>query len=308
MNEHMSWNDYRVAMDDLPASDDFEARVCAAVSRAGASCAATSHEVASRVGELARKQTPRRQRLSRRWAAFGRAAVVATLALALVGTAYAAVSLDDLVSIAAGAGDVDEKMAAAFGEAFTEGNGIVVDETQRVGDFDFTLCGVAAGRKASFPMGVRGERTYAVLSIARVDGEPITDETLAQAEEAWLATAVEQEDGSFLRDGSIIDRSEGGFALDSPMLEDLAIAPVVAGDDDWSIGRQEWASGSYCADGVMYNLVDVTGLRHANDRAYLAVYRGWAQNPSDELFTQNPDGTVSFAEGVAGALFEIPEF
>lgn len=303
MNEHVNWNDYRAAMDDLPISDDLEARVCAAVSRAEASRAATSRETASE-----RKRHAGWGGLGRSRAAFARAAVVATLALALAGTAYAAVSLDDLVSIAAGAGGVDEKMAAAFGKAFTEGNGIVVDETQRVGDFDFTLCGVAAGRKASFPMGVRGERTYAVLSIARVDGEPITDETLAQAEEAWLATAVEQEDGSFLRDGSIIDRSEGGFALDSPMLEDLAIAPVVAGDDDWSIGRQEWASGSYCADGVMYNLVDVTGLRHANDRAYLAVYRGWAQNPSDELFTQNPDGTVSFAEGVAGALFEIPEF
>lgn len=303
MKEHVNWNDYRAAMDGLPIADDFEARVCATASRAEA-----SREVASRAAAPAQKQDSRWQGLNRRWTAFGKAAVAATLALALVGTAYAAVSLDDLASIAAGAGGVDEKMAAAFGKAFTEGNGIVVDETQRVGDFDFTLCGVAAGRKASFPTGVRGERTYAVLSIARADGEPITDETFAQAEEAWLATAVEQEDGSFLKDGSIIDRSEGGFALDSPMLEDLAIAPVVAGDDDWSAGRQEWASGGYCADGVMYNLVDVTDLRHANGRAYLAVYRGWAQNPSDELFTQNPDGTVSFAEGVAGALFEIPEF
>ena len=33
MKERVNWNDYRVAMDDLPVSDDFEARVCAVASR-----------------------------------------------------------------------------------------------------------------------------------------------------------------------------------------------------------------------------------------------------------------------------------
>lgn len=129
MKERVNWNDYRAAMDDLPISNDFEARVCAVASRVPAAAPPKRKQHAGWGG------------LGRSRAAFARAAVVAVACLALAGTAYATVSLDDLAAIAAGAGD--EEAAVAFAEAFTEGNGVAVDETQRVGDFDFALCGVA---------------------------------------------------------------------------------------------------------------------------------------------------------------------
>lgn len=295
MKERVNWNDYRAAMDDLPISNDFEARVCAVASRVPAAAPPKRKQHAGWGG------------LGRSRAAFARAAVVAVACLALAGTAYATVSLDDLAAIAAGAGD--EEAAVAFAEAFTEGNGVAVDETQRVGDFDFTLCGVAMGRNftAASPE-VKVDRTYAVLAVSRADGEPITDEALAQADEAWLASGTPQADGSIEIDHSSTNRSEDGFSAGGPALADLFVTPVVAGDDDWSVGRKEYSLVSYDADGVMYLLADVADLRDVSGRAYLAVYRGWGQFPGDELFVQNPDGTVSFAEGVAGALFEIPKF
>lgn len=295
MKERVNWNDYRAAMDDLPVSDDFEARVCAVASRVPAAAPSKRKQHAGWGG------------LGRSRVAFARAAVVAVACLALAGTAYATVSLDDLAVIAAGAGD--EEAVIAFAEAFTEGNGVVVDETQRVGDFDFTLRGVAMGRNftAASPE-VKVDRTYAVVAVSRADGEPITDETLARAEEAWLATGTPQADGPIEIDHSFTTRSEDGFNADGPALADLSVSPVVAGDDDWSVGRREYGLVSYDADGVMYLLADVADLRDVSGRAYLAVYRGWGQLPSDELFAQNPDGTVSFAEGVAGVLFELPKF
>jgi len=79
MKERVNWNDYRAAMDDLPISNDFEARVCAVASRVPAAA------------HPKRKQHAGWGGLGRSRAAFARAAVVAVACLALAGTAYATV-------------------------------------------------------------------------------------------------------------------------------------------------------------------------------------------------------------------------
>ena len=139
MKERVNWNDYRAAMDDLPISNDFEARVCAVASRVPAAAPPKRKQHAGWGG------------LGRSRAAFARAAVVAVACLALAGTAYATVSLDDLAAIAAGAGD--EEAAVAFAESFTEGNGVDDDpaggrfrlHAVRGGDGPQFYCGVARG-------------------------------------------------------------------------------------------------------------------------------------------------------------------
>ena len=168
MKERVNWNDYRAAMDDLPISNDFEARVCAVASRVPAAAPPKRKQHAGWGG------------LGRSRAAFARAAVVAVACLALAGTAYATVSLDDLAAIAAGAGD--EEAAVAFAEAFTEGNGVAVDETQRVGDFDFMPDGYLCDGKGNVVYGFLciGTATQADVAAgkAKKEGDPLFSDQL----------------------------------------------------------------------------------------------------------------------------------
>ena len=92
----MSWNDYRAAMDELPISENFEDRICAAVREA-------RREDARAV--VVRPSPARAKRQSRvlfpRATTLGKVAVAAAICLAIGGTAYATASFEDLARIAA---------------------------------------------------------------------------------------------------------------------------------------------------------------------------------------------------------------
>ena len=299
----MSWNDYRAAMDELPISENFEDRICAAVREA-------RREDARAV--VVRPSPARAKRQSRvlfpRATTLGKVAVAAAICLAIGGTAYATASFEDLARIAA---DADQAQVA---EVFEQGAGERIDETQRVGDFDITLLGLTSGQ-ALVPLteGVNANRTYAVLSLARADGSPIDQAYLDQSAERWLANGVDQGDGSMEVDASRLPKDEHGFSADALVLENLDFTPVAVGSDGAIAARGEQGVASYIEDGAIYIVVDMPAEENGLPVNYLAIWLGAfadSDSPGNRLSDRlevSERGTLSFVGGIAGALFELPQ-
>lgn len=293
----MNWNDYRAAMDEMPISDDFEQRACAAMREA-------------RVPQGASTPAPKRPCCFPRlhaMGAFGKAAAVAAICLVFSGTAYAIASFDDLAEIAAGA-DLGK-----VAELFQQGEGVRIDETQQVGDFDITLLGLTSG-EALMPLteGADKERTYAVLSLARSDGSPIDDEYLQQSTERFCEDAEVSEDGSKMIDISRFPRDERFFSADQFVFDLLDFTPLAVGEDGTIAGRAETGVVDYVEDGVVYFVVDVPQYENGTPVGCLAVWfeaTTGSDMPGNRLTDRlvlDAQGSPAFAEGNAGALFKLP--
>lgn len=293
----MNWNDYRAVMDELPVSDDFEQRACVAMREA---CGLQGNSA------VAPKRSCRLSRL-RTMGAFGKAAAVAAICLVLSGTAYAIASFDDLAEIAAG---------ADFGkvaELFQQGEGVRIDETQQVGDFDITLLGLASG-EALMPLteGADKERTYAVLSLARSDGSPIDDEYLRQSAERFRENGEVLEGESTVIDTSRFPKDEDFFSVDQFVYELLDFTPLAIGEDGAIAGRAETGVADYVEDGVAYFVVDIPQFEDGIPVSYLAVSfeaTTGSDMPGNRLTDRlvlDAQGAPTFAEGNAGALFKLP--
>lgn len=299
----MSWNDYRAAMDELPISENFEDRICAAVRKARREDAR-----AVVVRPSPARATCQSRVLFPRATTLGKVAVVAAICLAIGGTAYATASFEDLARIAA---DADQAQVA---EVFEQGAGERIDETQRVGDFDITLLGLTSGQ-ALVPLteGVNANRTYAVLSLARADGSPIDQAYLDQSTERWLANGVDQGDGSMEVDASRLPKDEHGFSADALVLENLDFTPVAVGSDGAIAARGEQGVASYIEDGAIYFVVDMPAEEDGLPVNYLAIWLGAfadGDSPGNRLSDRlevSERGTLSFVGGIAGALFELPQ-
>lgn len=157
-------------------------------------------------------------------------------------------------------------------EAFEGPDAIVIDETVETGDFAVTLMGLVSGEDLDTMNPDPGNaHTYAVLSVRRLDGEPLETETFR--------------------------------------LTDYTMTPLVAGCspaavNSWTLGA--FASGS-AENGVYYYLLDTESIeKFADHTVYMAFYEGFA--PSNTIFTVAEDGSISFAEDFTGvhALFELP--
>lgn len=292
----MNWNDYRAAMDEMPISDDFEQRACAAMREA-------------RVPQGASTPAPKRPCYFPRLhavGAFGKAAAVAAICLVLSGTAYAIASFDDLAEIAAGA-DLGK-----VAELFQQGEGVRIDETQQVGDFDITLLGLTSG-EALMPLteGADKERTYAVLSLARSDGSPIDDEYLQQSTERFCEDAEVSEDGSKTIDVSRFPRDERFFSADQFVFDLLDFMPLAIGEDGTIAGRAETGVAEYVEDGVAYFVVDVPQYENGVPVSYLVVWfeaitgSDMPGNRLTDRLVLDAQGNPSFAKGNAGALFKL---
>lgn len=293
----MNWNDYRAAMDELPVSDDFEQHACAAMREA---------RMSQGVSTLAPKRSCCRPRL-RATGVLGRAAAVAALCLVLSGSAYAIVSFDDLAEITTGA---DLGNVAGL---FQQGEGVRIDETQHVGDFDITLLGLASG-ETLMPLTEEAnkERTYAVLSLARSDGFPIDDEYLRQSTERFREDAEGSEDGSMTIDISRFPRDESFFSADQFVFDLLDFTPLAIDEDGTIAGRAETGVVHYVEDGVAYFVVDMPQYENGVPVGYLAVWFEAATGsdmPGSQLADRlvlDAKGNPAFAEGNAGVLFKLP--
>lgn len=157
-------------------------------------------------------------------------------------------------------------------EAFEGPDAIIVDETVETGDFAVTLMGLVSGEDLDTLNPDPGSaHTYAVLSLRRLDGEPLETQTF-------------------------------GFS-------DYTMTPLVAGCspaavNNWTLGA--FASG-FAENGVYYCMLDTESIEKFADRTvYMAFYEGLA--PNNTIFTVNGDGTIAFCDDFDGvhALFELP--
>ena len=157
-------------------------------------------------------------------------------------------------------------------EAFEGPDAISVNETVETGDFAVTLLGLVSGEN----LDVRNQdldsaRTYAVLSLRRLDGEPLENET---------------------------------FDFTHYTMTPLVAGYSPAAVNNWTLGAG--ASG-FARDGLYYYLLDTGSVEMFADRTvYMAFYEGGA--PNNSIFAVAEDGAISFAEDFTGvqALFELP--
>lgn len=157
-------------------------------------------------------------------------------------------------------------------EAFEGPDAIEIDETVETGDFAVTLMGLVSGEDLDTLNPDPGTaHTYAVLSLRRLDGEPLENETF----------------------------DFGRYTM-TPLVAGCSPAAV----NNWTLNAG--ASG-FAQDGLYYYLLNTESIEmFADHTVYMAFYEGGA--PSNSIFTVAEDGTISFAEDFTGvqALFELP--
>ena len=302
----MNWNDYRTAMDELPISESFEQRVCAATQEVQERMVRDGQTVRDdRPCSLPKRRTPD---FATRVGALGKAAALAAICLALGGTAYAVANLDDLASIAA---DANEDYVA---NVFAQGDGVRIDETQRVGDFNITLLGIASGRALeAFTEDASVDRTYVVLSLMRSDGKPLDETYLAQSHERWLKSGIPQEDGSIEVDASALPAGEEGFEAATFLIDNLCLTPIAATSDGAHEARGSLGYTTYAKDGAIYLVADLPATEGDAPVNYLAVWLGayagsdLPRNRFEDRVAADEQGAPMFAEGITGALFELSE-
>lgn len=157
-------------------------------------------------------------------------------------------------------------------EAFESPDAIELNETVETGDFAVTLLGLVSGKD----LDVRNQdlntaHTYAVLSLRRLDGEPLETQTF-----------------DFMR---------------------YTMTPLAAGCSPTAVNNWTLNAGvsGFAQDGLYYYLLDTGSIEMFADRTvYMAFYEGGA--PNNTIFTVAEDGSISFAEDFTGvqALFTLP--
>lgn len=195
----------------------------------------------------------------------------------LAVTAAAAVALLIVSVSAALVWLTPAQVAERFGntllsEAFEGPDAIEINETVETGDFAVTLMGLVSGADLDkYSSDVDSARTYAVLSLRRLDGEPLETQT---------------------------------FELTRYTMTPLAAGCSPAAVNNWTLGAG--ASG-FAENGIYYYLLDTESIEMFADRTvYMAFYEGFV--PNNTIFTVNDDGTIAFCDDYTGphALFELP--
>lgn len=238
---------YREAFDQIPFSADFQER--------------TANLLRQRARELEKENKIVNFSKTKKLAVTAAAAV----ALLIVSVSAALVWL------------TPAQVAERFGntllsEAFEGPDAIEINETVETGDFAVTLMGLVSGADLDkYSSDVDSARTYAVLSLRRLDGEPLETQT---------------------------------FELTRYTMTPLAAGCSPAAVNNWTLGAG--ASG-FAENGIYYYLLDTESIEMFADRTvYMAFYEGFV--PNNTIFTVNDDGTITFCDDFDGvhALFELP--
>lgn len=157
-------------------------------------------------------------------------------------------------------------------EAFQGPDAIVIDETVETGDFAVTLMGLVSGEDLDTLNPDPGNaHTYAVLSVRRLDGEPLEGESF----------------------------DFGAYTM-TPLVSGCSPAAV----NSWTLNAG--ASG-FAQDGLCYYLLDTESIEKFADRTvYMAFYEGGV--PNNTIFTVSGDGAIAFCGDFTGvqALFTLP--
>lgn len=243
----MKREEYRKAFDQIPFSAGFQER--------------TANLLRQRARELEKENRSMNFSKTKKLAV----SLAAAVALLVVSVSAAMVWLTP----AQVAEHQDQPLLA---KAFESEDAISINETVETGDFAVTLLGLVSGENLDVQnQDLDTAHTYAVLSLRRLDGEPLDNETF-----------------DFIS---------------------YTMTPLVAGCspnavNSWTLGA--FASG-FAEDGVYYYLLDTESIEmFAGHTVYMAFYEGGV--PNNMVFTVNGDGTIAFCDDFTGvqALFTLP--
>lgn len=190
--------------------------------------------------------------------------IAAALAAVLIVSAAAATLLLRPADVAREAGN------SALAAAFESPDAVEIGQTAESGEYRFTFSGLVSGAGLSdLTSDVDAQRTYAVVTAQRLDGQPMTSDEMAA----------------------------------------LTATPLVSGYLPWAVNAWTLNGGytGLIRDGVAYYLYEYDSLEvFAGRTVYLAVYEG--MSPSAEMFAIADDGAISYKNGVSvpHALFTVP--
>ena len=236
MREPVSREEYRRAFDTIPFSDDFETR--------------TQAMLRCRLQNLEKEESQMTVRKSRKWI------LAAAVAVALLALSVSAAVL--WLTPAQVAEEIQDPLLA---QAFAGEDAILVNESAQVDMYTVTLGGLVSGAGISdWCSDVEESRTYAVVSVARTDGMPLT------------------------KDNSDVT-SNGMFT----------ITPLVAGYPPQSVNifSLDGNRVSFLQDGRAYYVMDTKDIQiFADHTVYMAVYQGFV--PSYRQFSAAEDSGVTY--------------
>ena len=216
----MNREEYKAAFDQISFSPDFQARTQALLR----DCLRESEKETQKMNFSKPKKL----------------AVLLAAAVALLAVSVSAVLFLTPADVAARL--EDDPLAAAF----QSDDAVALNETAASGDYTFTLLGMVSGEDLSaLPAEYNGEtvrdRTYAVFTVARADGTPLT----------------EQPNLSY-----------------SPLVAGYHVSAV----NGWTLGA---TCQSFVEDGVAYYLFDTQNLEmFADHTVYFAIYEGSVPDPA----------------------------
>ena len=216
----MNREEYKAAFDQIPFSPDFQARTKALLRD--------------------RLRESEKEALKMNFSKSKKLAVLVAAAMALLVVSVSAVLFLTPADVAARL--EDDPLAVAF----QSDDAVALNETAASGDYTFTLLGMVSGEDLSaLPAEYNGEpvrdRTYAVFTVARTDGTPLT----------------EQPELSY-----------------SPLVAGYHVSAV----NGWTLGA---ICQSFVEDGVAYYLFDTQNLEmFADHTVYFAIYEGSVPNPA----------------------------
>jgi len=194
--------------------------------------------------------------------------------LAAAAVALLAVTVSAAVLWLTPAQVAEELNDPMLAEAFQSEAAVILNETQTVGDYTVTLMGMVSGANISqWCADVQESRTYAVVSVVRTDGTPLTEEN-----------------------------------YDVVPCGAFTVTPLVSGYDPRAVNvfTLNGACSSFLRDGRAYYVLDTQSLEIFSDHTvYLALYEGFAA-PSYERFSLAEDGTVDLRDNVTGCMFTLP--
>lgn len=238
---------YREAFDQIPFSADFQER--------------TANLLRQRARELEKENKIVKFSKTKKMAV----SLAAAVALLVVSVSAALVWLTPSQV-------AEHNEMPLLAEAFQGPDAIVIDETVETGDFAVTLMGLVSGEDLDTRNPDPGTaHTYAVLSLRRLDGEPLENET---------------------------------FDFSGYTMTPLAAGCSPNAVNNWTLGA--FAQG-FAENGLYYYLLDTESIeKFADHTVYMAFYEGGV--PNNTIFTVNDDGTIAFCDDFTGvhALFTLP--
>ena len=248
MREPISPEEYRRAFDAIPFSDDFQARTTALLQ--------------DRLRNMEEEKSQMTIRKSRKWL------LAAAVAVALLVLSVSAAML--WMSPAQVAEEMNDPLLA---QAFAGEDAVLLNESAQAGEYTVTLDGLVSGAGISnWCSDVEESRTYAVVSVTRTDGTPLTEDNYeVQASRTFTITPLVE---------GYPPQSVNIFSLDG-------------------------SCASFLQDGRAYYVMDTKDVQmFADHTVYLAVYQGFV--PSYKEFSVAEDGTTTMREDVVGCMFTLP--